>query len=92
MHFYSGHPTHFLSGVDTGMTYSAFAVEHGMAEASMNALKCGYVPVSPIPNAAAAIALVDSWMADYNSVHPHSRLRYRSLRHYILSQPVACPV
>jgi putative transposase len=32
-------------------------------------------------------------MEDYNTVHPHSRLGYRSPREYImLSQPAACPV
>jgi putative transposase len=31
-------------------------------------------------------------MEDYNTVHPHSQLGYRSPREYILSQPVACPV
>jgi hypothetical protein len=41
-------------------TWSAFAVEHGMAEAFMKILKRDYVRVSPIPNAAAALALVDS--------------------------------
>jgi Transposase DDE domain group 1 len=31
---------------------------------------------------------------DYNTVHPHSRLGYRSLREYIMlsSQPATCPV
>jgi putative transposase len=33
-----------------------------------------------------------SRMEDYNTVHPHSRLGYRSPREYIMSQPVACPV
>jgi len=43
--------------------------------------------------AAAAIATGDDrWMEDYNTVHPHSRLGYRSPREYILSQPVPCPV
>jgi transposase InsO family protein len=34
------------------------------------------------------------WMNDYNEVHPHSRLAYRSPREYIIasSQPAACPV
>ena len=41
---------------------------------------------------ATALALIDSWMEDYNTVHPHSRLGYRSPREYILSQPVPCPV
>ena len=65
---------------------------NGMAEAFVKTLKRDYVRVSLIPNAAAALALVDRWMEDYNTVHPHSRLGYRSPREYILSQPVACPV
>jgi putative transposase len=65
---------------------------NGMAEAFVKTFKRDYVRVSPIPDAAAALALVDSWMEDYNTVHPHSRLGYRSPREYILSQPVACPV
>lgn len=65
---------------------------NGMAEAFVKTFKRDYVRVSSIPDAAAALALVDSWMEDYNTVHPHSRLGYRSPREYILSQPVACPV
>ena len=40
--------------------------------------KRDYVRVSPIPDAATALALIDSWMDDYNTVHLHSRLGYRS--------------
>ncbi len=65
---------------------------NGMAEAFVKTFKRDYVRVSPIPDAATALALVDSWMEDYNTVHPHSRLGYRSPREYIMSQPVACPV
>jgi transposase InsO family protein len=66
---------------------------NGMAEAFVKTFKRDYVRVNPIPNAAAALALIDRWMEDYNTVHPHSRLRYRSPREYImLSQPAACPV
>jgi putative transposase len=65
---------------------------NGMAEAFVKTFKRDYVRISPIPDAAAALALVDSWMEDYNTVHPHSRLGYRSPREYILSQPVVCPV
>jgi len=64
---------------------------NGMAEAFVKTFKRDYVRVSPIPNAVAALALIASWMEDYNIVHPHSRLGYRSPREYILSQPVACP-
>jgi putative transposase len=65
---------------------------NGMAEAFVKTFKRDYVRVGLIPHAAAALALIDSWMEDYNTVHPHSRLGYRSPREYILSQPVACPV
>jgi putative transposase len=65
---------------------------NGMAEAFVKTFKRDYVLVTPIPDAATALALIDSWMEDYNTVHPHSRLGYRSPREYILSQPVACPV
>ena len=65
---------------------------NGMAEAYVKTFKRDYVRVSPIPDAAAALALVDNWMEDYNTVHPHSRLGYRSPREYIMSQPAACPV
>ena len=65
---------------------------NGMAEAFVKTFKRDYVRVSPVPDAAAALALIDTWMEDYNTVHPHSRLGYRSPREYILSQPVACPV
>jgi putative transposase len=65
---------------------------NGMAEAFVKTFKRDYVRVSLIPNAAAALAVIDTWMEDYNTVHPHSRLGYRSPREYILSQLVACPV
>src|SRR5438874_3600335 len=66
---------------------------NGMAEAFVKTFKRDYVRVNPIPNAAAALTLIDRWMEDYNTVHPHSRLGYRSPREYImLSQPAACPV
>jgi len=67
---------------------------NGMAEAFVKTLKRDYVRVSPIPNAAAALSLIDTWMEDYNTVHPHSRLGYRSPREYIMlsTQPATCPV
>ena len=67
---------------------------NGVAEAFVKTFKRDYVRVSPIPNARTALASVDTWMADYNEVHPHSRLAYRSPREYIRaqSQPAACPV
>jgi putative transposase len=43
---------------------------NGMAEALVKTFKRDYVRVSPIPDALAALALVDRWMEDYNTVHP----------------------
>jgi transposase InsO family protein len=67
---------------------------NGVAEAFVKTFKRDYVRVSPIPDAQAALAAVSDWMTDYNEVHPHSRLAYRSPREYIRaqSQPAACPV
>jgi transposase InsO family protein len=65
---------------------------NGMAEAFVKTFKRNYIRVSQIPDAAAALAVIDNWMEDYNTVHPHSRLGYRSPQEYILSQSVACPV
>jgi transposase InsO family protein len=67
---------------------------NGMAEAFVKTLKRDYVRVSPISDAARALTLIGSWMEDYNTVHPHSRLGYRSPREYInaQSQSVVCPV
>jgi transposase InsO family protein len=65
---------------------------NGMAEAFVKTFKRDDVRVSPIPDADTALAAIETWMEDYNTVHPHSRLAYRSPREYILSQPVACPL
>ena len=67
---------------------------NGMAEAFVKTFKRDYVRVSLIPHAPAALAQIDRWMEDYNTVHPHSRLGYRSPREYIVAccQPAACPV
>jgi putative transposase len=67
---------------------------NGMAEAFVKTLKRDYVRVSPISDAARALTLIGSWMEDYNTVQPHSRLGYRSPREYInaQSQSVVCPV
>ena len=65
---------------------------NGMAEAFVKTFKRDYVRISPIPNAVSALAAIDHWMEDYNTIHPHSRLGYRSPREYILSQLATCPV
>jgi len=44
---------------------------NGMAEAFVKTFKRDYVRVSPIPTAAAALAIIDSWMEDYNPALQH---------------------
>jgi transposase InsO family protein len=65
-----------------------------MAEAFVKTFKRDYVRVSPVANATEALPPIETWMEDYNTVHPHSRLGYRSPKEYImlLSQPATCPV
>ena len=67
---------------------------NGMAEAFVKTFKRDYVRVNPIPDAATALAAIEGWITDYNEVHPHSRLGFRSPREYIraTAQPAACPV
>ena len=43
---------------------------NGMAEAFVKTFKRDYVRVSPIPDAVTALALIDSWMEDYNTCIP----------------------
>ena len=66
---------------------------NGMAEAFVRTLKRDYVRVNPIPNAATALASLPGWIDDYNEVHPHSSLAFRSPREYITqTSTAACPV
>jgi len=67
---------------------------NGMAEAFVKTFKRDYVRVTALPDADTALDLIETWMEDYNTVHPHSRLGYRSAREYIAIQSklAACPV
>jgi putative transposase len=67
---------------------------NGIAEAFVKTFKRDYVRVNPIPDAATALAAIKAWMTDYNEIHPHSRLGYRSPSAYRRAtyQPAACPV
>jgi len=51
---------------------------NGMSEAFVKTLKRDYVRITPLPDARTVIGLVDGWINDYNTVHPHSALRMRS--------------
>ena len=49
-----------------------------MAEAFVKTMKRDYVSVNPTPDAVTVLEQLVTWFADYNLVHPHSALRYRS--------------
>src|ERR1035437_10626572 len=53
-------------GLDPCFTPVESPESNGMAEAFVKTFKRDYVRVSPVPDAAAALALVDIWMEDYN--------------------------
>lgn len=48
---------------------------NGMSEAFVKTLKRDYVRITPLPDARTVLGLVDGWITDYNTVHPHSALR-----------------
>ena len=49
-----------------------------MAEAFVKTMKRGYVSVNPVPDGPAELEQLVKWFDDYNTVHPHSALGYRS--------------
>ncbi len=51
---------------------------NGMAEAFVKTLKRDYARLHLIPDAETALALLPSWIDDYNDSHPHSGLRFLS--------------
>jgi putative transposase len=51
---------------------------NGMAESFVKTFKRDYVNINPTPNALTVLEQLPIWFADYNEVHPHSALRYRS--------------
>ena len=59
---------------------------NGVSEAFVHTLKRDYVQVTPLPDAASALALIGTWFADYNDHHPHSGLKMRSPREFIAAQ------
>jgi len=47
---------------------------NGMAEAFVKTFKRDYVRITALPGADTALALIENWMEDYNTVRPHSAL------------------
>ena len=65
-----------------------------MAEAFVKTFKRDYASILPTPDALTVLGSLSTWFADYNAVHPHSALRYRSPDEFRIDQRVlqACPV
>jgi putative transposase len=59
---------------------------NGISEAFVHTLKRDYVQITPLPDAASALALISTWFDDYNDNHPHSGLHMRSPREVIAAQ------
>jgi transposase InsO family protein len=64
-------------------TTPAYSPEsNGMAEAFVKTFKRDYAYVNELSSAAAVLAAVPLWMADYNESHPHRGLGMKSPREY----------
>ncbi len=55
---------------------------NGISEAFVKTLKRDYARVSILTDAATTLALLPGWFEDYNTVHPHSGLRFLSPREF----------
>jgi len=51
---------------------------NGMAESFVKTFKRDYVRLNPTPDAQSVLSQLHAWFSDYNRVHPHSALQYRS--------------
>lgn len=59
-------------------TPAASPESNGMAEAFVNTLRRDYIAGADCSTAAAVLAQIPAWIADYNGLAPHSALGYRS--------------
>jgi transposase InsO family protein len=63
----------------TPVTTPAYSPQsNGMSEAFVNTLRRDYLAGADVTTAAALIAQLPAWQADYNGVAPHSALGYRA--------------
>jgi transposase InsO family protein len=67
---------------------------NGMAESFVKTFKRDYVSMHDLPDAKTVMALLPLWFEDYNTNHPHKRLKMRSPREYRMMQNKLerCPV
>jgi putative transposase len=49
-----------------------------MAESFVKTMKRDYVDINTLPDAQTVLSQLHAWFDDYNRVHPHSALKYRS--------------
>jgi transposase InsO family protein len=56
---------------------------NGISEAFVKTLKRHYAKLAVLPDAETVIGLLPGWFHDYNTVHPHSGLRYLSPREFL---------
>lgn len=67
----------------TPITTPAYSPQsNGMSEAFVNTLRRDYLDGADRSSAAALLAQIPAWFADYNGVAPHSALRYRPPTEY----------
>jgi len=68
---------------------------NGVCEAFVKTFKRDYARVSPRPDAISVLQRLGEWFEDYNTIHPHSGLRFQSPREFIQqqsTQQAMCPV
>jgi putative transposase len=59
---------------------------NGMAEAFVRTIKRDYARVNQLPDARTVIESLPICFDQYNAIHPHSGLHYRSPREFIAAQ------
>jgi transposase InsO family protein len=66
-----------------------------VCEAFVKTFKRDYARVNPRPDATSVLQRLGDWFEDYNTIHPHSGLRFHSSREFIQqqsTQQAMCPV
>jgi len=51
---------------------------NGIAEAFVKTFRRDYLQLSILPDPETVLRLLPAWMDDYNTIHPHSALRFHS--------------
>lgn len=67
---------------------------NGMAESFVKTFKRDYVAMHAVSTAEIVLKQLPTWFADYNLVHPHRALKYRSLEEFRQEEfnQIVCPV